>query len=87
MCAWCCQFPFQQQALAWMLMREGAVPWPAAWAVRSHPLWRPLSTGPDAWVNPWSGAVRATPPPLPPQQHGGILAEAMGLGKTVRAAS
>ncbi|GFR52444.1 hypothetical protein Agub_g15018, partial [Astrephomene gubernaculifera] len=43
-----------------------------------------LRDGQELWISPFpGGGVRKDPPPPPPRQRVGILAEEMGLGKTV----
>lgn len=84
---------YQNQAVAWMMAREGAksAPSDALDAKRGctrdeselHPLWRALPDGLH-YINPYSGAVVdrrfvATHESV----SGGILADEMGLGKTV----
>lgn len=69
--------PYQQQALAWMVDME-ALPGginSLFWEVR------PFADGGDPFhYSPQLGEMRLSAPPL---MHGGVLAEEMGLGKTL----
>ena len=80
--------PFQRRALNWMLRRESPIPptgIPAAGA-GSHPLWEriTLSSGDHMLINRIAGAMTTEVATLEQEDVlGGILAEEMGLGKTV----
>ena len=85
--------PYQRRAVAWMVAREQGrqsasrgPPEPSL-----HPLWREVATrGPrgteeegSVYINPFTGAVSRSPFMHQDRVRGGILAEEMGLGKTV----
>ena len=76
----CTLRPYQCRALAWMAARET----PSAARV-AHPLWQRmvLECGEVAWANVSIGRLSRWPAWQRPAMHGGILAEEMGLGKTV----
>jgi len=76
----CTLRPFQQKALAWMMMRESE----AAGREYDNPLWeRVLLNGRPAFYNQFSGAVTREEPAKLKDGPCGILADEMGLGKTV----
>lgn len=87
--------PFQRKAVAWMLEREQG----AKGRTLSNLLWSiadfTAPSGPKrVWFSRWTGALYSDTSP-PPDDHidaipdvsGGILAEEMGLGKTVETIS
>ena len=82
-------FPYQQQALTWMLARERARNTPATDVL--SPLWASYvaADGQRLYANKVTGTLVAERPAAPayPRISGGILADEMGLGKTVMLAS
>ena len=81
--------PYQKQALAWMLKREGicldSEKNPCFSSRTLHPLWEQylLKDGSHLFFNPYSGQISVETPLSNINCKGGILADEMGLGKTV----
>eukprot|EP00466_Bigelowiella_natans_P006576 jgi/Bigna1/54114/estExt_Genewise1Plus.C_280139 len=75
---------YQKQALWWMLTREHAR---VAKEAKRHPLWDEfrLGDGTCFYVNPFSMEVSVLMPKNNCAAPGGILADEMGMGKTVQA--
>ncbi|KAK5112916.1 hypothetical protein LTR62_003738 [Meristemomyces frigidus] len=87
-------YPFQKRALSWMLLREGvavdingkvAKLIESARPKQSQRIWNPIhdAEGNTCFVNHLQASIIRE---LPPEDHtlsGGLLAEEMGLGKTV----
>ena len=70
--------PFQQQALHWMIQRETDP------TTLPHPLYEPiLLSGLRCWYHRVNGEVEAVAVEEVRDVRGGILAEMMGLGKTI----
>eukprot|EP00039_Didymoeca_costata_P003209 m.66023 g.66023 ORF g.66023 m.66023 type:complete len:1105 (-) comp11779_c0_seq2:55-3369(-) len=78
---------YQKQALGWMRNRERLEHQTAKLGKRLHPSWREQNFGietSDKWYwNINSGAITVEFPSAELESRGGILADAMGLGKTV----
>jgi hypothetical protein len=83
----CCLKPYQQQGLTWMLRREtpdgpaeGCLPGPL------HPLWYEfvLPSGVRAYLKGSDGTLSLLRPEAGSRARGGILADGMGLGKTIQ---
>ncbi|KAF2158888.1 hypothetical protein M409DRAFT_71432 [Zasmidium cellare ATCC 36951] len=74
-------YPFQKRAISWMLGREGAEPW-----IQESPRFYKKvndADGRECFVNHLQGIVTREPPDDEAKVSGGLLAEEMGLGKTV----
>ena len=74
--------PFQRRALSWMMKREGENLiiddlFQLIWTSIS------LDTGETIYYNRWNGVILSVPVDSSLTVNGGILAEEMGLGKTV----
>lgn len=83
-------YPFQKRAVAWMLQREGVsqAEYPVlklTWAGTTGRFYKPVTdlNGESCWVNHLQGIISRDPPQDIKVLSGGILAEEMGLGKTV----
>eukprot|EP00730_Choanoeca_flexa_P006619 TRINITY_DN12186_c1_g3_i3.p1 TRINITY_DN12186_c1_g3~~TRINITY_DN12186_c1_g3_i3.p1 ORF type:complete len:1047 (+),score=201.58 TRINITY_DN12186_c1_g3_i3:34-3174(+) len=78
--------PYQKQALGWLVEREELANTSAKAAATLHPLWTKLqfAQGEVFYWKPASGQVSVHFPSAAKQSRGGILADAMGLGKTVQ---
>lgn len=79
---------YQKRAVRWMIAREMGSPGVLPKSSETHPLWVyvPLLGGTEHkcfYINSWTGRVSLQPFPAPSPVKGGILAEEMGLGKTV----
>ncbi|PRT56052.1 DNA repair protein RAD5 [Wickerhamiella sorbophila] len=76
-------YPYQKQALQWMLQRESGSKIPSSML---HPLWTRFEW-PDKsgyfYANMHSGELSLELPTLEDTNMGGILADEMGLGKTI----
>lgn len=74
-------YPFQKRAVSWMLGREGA----ESRAEQAPDLYEPVTDadGRECFVNHLQGIVARKRPTNEAQVSGGLLAEEMGLGKTV----
>ncbi|KAK4500470.1 hypothetical protein PRZ48_008659 [Zasmidium cellare] len=74
-------YPFQKRAISWMLGREGA----ERWAHQSPRFYEKVqdADGRECFVNHLQGIVAREQPTDEAQVSGGLLAEEMGLGKTV----
>jgi E3 ubiquitin-protein ligase SHPRH len=74
--------PFQRRALSWMMKREEQ-----NLAINGliQLIWTsiPLDTGETVYYNRWNGVILSIPVESSLVVNGGILAEEMGLGKTV----
>ncbi|GIZ49699.1 hypothetical protein CKM354_001272600 [Cercospora kikuchii] len=73
-------YPFQQRAVSWMLQRESSASQPA-----NASFYKPVvdMSGTRCWINHLQGIVTRELPRDESTLSGGILAEEMGLGKTV----
>ncbi|XP_050219335.1 DNA repair protein RAD5B isoform X2 [Mercurialis annua] len=82
----CSLRPYQKQALYWMSEREKGIDVEKA-AETKHPCWEayriPDSRASSIFVNIFSGEAATQFPAATQMARGGILADAMGLGKTV----
>ena len=82
---------YQKQALGWLREKELLLSESAKTAQglhnELHPLWRKYNfrDGTPFYFNVSNGALSANFPPATKQCRGGILADAMGLGKTLQA--
>eukprot|EP01017_Pseudomicrothorax_dubius_P051513 TRINITY_DN9934_c0_g1_i5.p1 TRINITY_DN9934_c0_g1~~TRINITY_DN9934_c0_g1_i5.p1 ORF type:complete len:971 (-),score=274.25 TRINITY_DN9934_c0_g1_i5:445-3357(-) len=91
-------FDYQQEALTWMLAREkgndAIYPFLDEESLsivkrEIHPLWsgyeiqNSAKVKPKIYINTFDGRITMTKPLPPPLPKGGILADGMGLGKTV----
>lgn len=91
-------YPFQQRTLTWMLRREGALPEDPAtttdapgcdtWPPPGFREWQDVQ-GRPMYVNHLTGTISRLPDRVAYPQNftGGILAEEMGLGKTLEIAA
>lgn len=79
--------PYQKQSLGWMREKELLLSESAKNASELHPLWRAFAfcDGTPFYFNTGTGALSVVFPAAARQCRGGILADAMGLGKTVQA--
>ncbi|CAL8467045.1 g6581 [Coccomyxa elongata] len=75
----------QRRAAAWMVDRERGAQVKKECLGELHPLWRQVTCidGQIFYVNPFNGLLSRTPFPAPDPVPGGILADEMGMGKTV----
>ena len=80
---------YQREAVRWMVLRESQGEEADSTLLQSHPLWLTCPfQGEDAFgeclhVNPYSQSTRVGNPPSIHACRGGILADEMGMGKTV----
>lgn len=76
-------YPYQKQALAWMLTRELGSK--EGVSRELHELWEEftLEDTTHLYFNPFTGQLTDVFPESAPRCRGGILADEMGLGKTV----
>ena len=83
----CCLKPYQQQGLTWMLRRE-TPDGPAECCLPGplHPLWYEfvLPSGVRAYLKGSDGTLSLLRPEAGSRARGGILADGMGLGKTIQ---
>lgn len=77
-------FPYQAQALTWMLERETQIR-NSKTSSQLHHLWEEytLQSGKKLYINSCTGQISITFPQAGELCKGGILADEMGLGKTV----
>ncbi|EME39624.1 hypothetical protein DOTSEDRAFT_75316 [Dothistroma septosporum NZE10] len=75
-------YPFQKRAVSWMMQREGAVNESASAQSNFYAAVQDLD-GEDCFVDHLQGIVSRHAPDQDGQLSGGLLAEEMGLGKTV----
>lgn len=79
-------YTYQQTALSWLLMREGAIATRLHANVRLlHPLWQEYKLPPShsLYFSPFNGQLSFRMPHSAQECRGGILADEMGLGKTI----
>lgn len=78
---------YQKQALGWMREKELLLANSAKNTIELHPLWQELTfrDGSPFYYNTATGVLSTNFPAATKRCRGGILADSMGLGKTVQA--